>query len=69
MILKLSGSDRSDVMTEELMRKFCELRAQNLRMTGAQKWAFTEKAVELWTSGSQCETALKRAAEAITTCD
>lgn len=55
-------------MTEELLRKYAELRAIRLALNGAQKWTFTQKAVELWTAGSQAETALTEAAKEIKPC-
>lgn len=52
-------------MTEDMIRAYCDLRARKLAMTNAQKWVYTEKVVELWMSGAQCETALTEAAKEI----
>lgn len=52
-------------MTEELLRQYAALRAQRLALNGAQKWAFTEKAVALWTEGRQAEQALTEAAREV----
>ena len=50
-------------MTEELLRKFAELRAQRLALNGAQKWVYTDRVIQLWLAGAQSETALSQAAK------
>lgn len=52
-------------MTEELLRKYCELRAIRLALNGAQRFVFSEKVVALWTAGAQAEQALTEAAREV----
>lgn len=53
-------------MTEELLRRYCDLRALRLALNSAQKWVYTDRVIQLWLSGSQAESALAQAAEDFT---
>lgn len=52
-------------MTEELLRKYGELRAHKLGMTGAERWNYINRVVQYWLHGFQAEAALSEAAREV----